>query len=72
MPPLSAPPQAPAAAEAMASSMLRLEVAGAHMSGLRLNHQLTDLGAKMQAAAMTAPVYRECTQDAPVAGRDCS
>ncbi|KAI8468535.1 MAG: hypothetical protein J3K34DRAFT_426766 [Monoraphidium minutum] len=39
-------------------AMLRLVVAGAHMSGLRLNHQLTDLGAKMLAATKTAPVYR--------------
>lgn len=43
----------------MTSAMLRLVVAGAHMSGLRLNHQLTDLGAKMAAATKTAPVYRE-------------
>lgn len=29
------------------------------MSGLRLNHQLTDLGATMLAATKTAPIYRE-------------
>ena len=40
-------------------SMLNLVVAGAHMSGLRLNHQLTDLGAKLLRAVETAPVYRE-------------
>jgi allophanate hydrolase len=49
----------------MASQMLQLVVAGAHMSGLRLNHQLTDLGARMLRAAHTAPVYRERQRAAP-------
>jgi hypothetical protein len=40
------------------SSMLQLVVAGAHMSGLRLNHQLTDLGGHLLRATKTAPVYR--------------
>lgn len=43
----------------MSVAALRLVVAGAHMSGLRLNHQLTDLGAKMLQATRTAPVYRK-------------
>jgi len=37
---------------------LRLAVVGAHLSGLPLNHQLTDLGAKLLQSARTAPVYR--------------
>jgi hypothetical protein len=41
------------------AATLRLVVAGAHMSGLRLNHQLTDLGARLSRATKTAPVYRE-------------
>lgn len=43
---------------AAAGSALRLVVAGAHMSGLRLNHQLTDLGGRLLRATRTAPVYR--------------
>lgn len=36
----------------------RLALAGAHLSGLGLNHQLTDLGAKLVQVVRTAPVYR--------------
>ncbi|HEY5196058.1 MAG TPA: allophanate hydrolase [Solirubrobacteraceae bacterium] len=35
-----------------------LAVVGAHLSGLPLNHQLTDLGATLVEATRTAPVYR--------------
>lgn len=38
--------------------MFRLAVAGAHMSGLPLNHQLTELGAKLVGPVKTAAVYR--------------
>jgi allophanate hydrolase len=37
---------------------VRLAVAGAHMSGLELSHQLTDLGARLVGAELTAPCYR--------------
>ena len=39
-------------------AMFRLAVAGAHMSGLPLNHQLTELGAKLVGPVRTAAVYR--------------
>jgi allophanate hydrolase len=35
-----------------------LAVAGAHLSGQPLNHQLTDRGARLVATTTTAPVYR--------------
>ena len=40
--------------------MMRIEIAvvGAHLSGMPLNPQLTDLGATLLRAASTAPVYR--------------
>ncbi len=37
---------------------VKLAVAGAHMSGLPLNHQLTELGARLVGVELTAPVYR--------------
>lgn len=37
---------------------VQLAVAGAHMSGLPLNPQLTELGARLLRADRTAPVYR--------------
>jgi len=36
----------------------RIAVVGAHLSGLPLNHQLVDRGAKLIATTMTAPDYR--------------
>lgn len=36
---------------------LALAVAGAHLSGLGLNHQLVELGAKLIRTTRTAPVY---------------
>jgi hypothetical protein len=39
---------------------LQLAVAGAHLSGLSLNYQLLDLGAKLVRTVRTAPVYSEC------------
>lgn len=38
--------------------LLNLVVAGAHMTGLPLNHQLIGLGATLVKACKTAPVYR--------------
>lgn len=41
------------------SVMFQLAVAGAHLTGLPLNHQLTELGAKLVRTVRTAPVYSE-------------
>jgi hypothetical protein len=41
------------------SVMFQLAVAGAHLTGLPLNHQLTELGAKLVKTVRTAPVYSE-------------
>jgi allophanate hydrolase len=38
--------------------MLRLVVCGAHLSGLSLNHQLTERGGRLVAATRSAPAYR--------------
>jgi len=37
---------------------VRLAVVGAHLSGLPLNHQLTERGARLVGASRTAPLYR--------------
>ena len=39
-------------------SLIRLAVCGAHMSGLPLNHQLTERGARLARKCRTAPQYR--------------
>jgi allophanate hydrolase len=39
-------------------AMLRVVVCGAHLSGLPLNHQLTERGGRLLAATQTAPRYR--------------
>ena len=52
------PLPAPAAAAAVASGLVRIAVCGAHMSGLPLNHQLTDRGARLVRTCRTAPHYR--------------
>ena len=41
-----------------ATQEITLVVAGAHLSGMALNHELTSLGAKMIAATKTAPGYQ--------------
>uniref|UniRef100_A0A383W6A3 Allophanate hydrolase C-terminal domain-containing protein n=1 Tax=Tetradesmus obliquus TaxID=3088 RepID=A0A383W6A3_TETOB len=38
--------------------MFQLAVAGAHLTGLPLNYQLTELGAKLVKTVRTAPVYK--------------
>jgi allophanate hydrolase len=52
--PLPAPNPAPLRAPAM----VRVAVCGAHMSGLPLNHQLTERGARLVRSTRTAPQYR--------------
>jgi allophanate hydrolase len=51
--PAVTPAQRPAAPTTM-----RLAVVGAHLSGEPLNHQLTELGARLLRATRTAPCYR--------------
>ena len=51
----------PAAAEAppaVAADELPLAVVGAHLSGQPLNHQLTELGARLLRTCRTAPLYK--------------
>ena len=40
------------------TSTVKVAVVGAHLSGMPLNHQLTDKGARLVRATRTAPVYR--------------
>jgi allophanate hydrolase len=40
------------------AEVIPIVVCGAHMSGLPLNHQLTELGATLKAQCKTAPCYR--------------
>jgi allophanate hydrolase len=52
-------PEAVGSADApILSGQMRLAVCGAHMSGLPLNHQLTERGARLVSAVQSAPVYR--------------
>ncbi|MBI3515430.1 MAG: allophanate hydrolase [Proteobacteria bacterium] len=44
--------------EARAAGCIRLAVVGAHLSGLPLNHQLIERGARLVGARLTAPLYR--------------
>ena len=44
--------------QASGSAMIRVAVCGAHMSGLPLNHQLTERGARLARKGRTAPQYR--------------
>jgi len=58
---LGATPHALPAAETLstlASSQIRVAVVGAHLSGLALNPQLIERGARLVAATCTAPKYR--------------
>ena len=43
---------------ARASTTVGVVVVGAHLSGMPLNHQLTDIGARLRLATKTAPTYR--------------
>jgi allophanate hydrolase len=40
------------------SAAVKVAVVGAHLSGMPLNHQLTERGARLAGAARTAPLYR--------------
>jgi len=42
----------------LAEDRISIAVVGAHMSGLSLNGQLTELGGRLESAGKTAPVYR--------------
>lgn len=42
----------------MNDQTVKVAVCGAHMSGLPLNHQLTDMGGKLVVKTTTAPCYR--------------
>lgn len=44
--------------DAASGQTIRLAVCGAHMSGLQLNHQLTERGARLARKCRTAPHYR--------------
>ena len=46
-------------AQTFMASMFQIAVAGAHLSGLPLNHQLLELGACLVRSVRTAPVYRK-------------
>jgi allophanate hydrolase len=50
-------PRAPAAAAPAGAGWISLAVVGAHLSGLPLNHQLTERGARLIGARRTAPLY---------------
>lgn len=54
----SGAPAAPKPTPSPEPSRINLVVCGAHLSGLPLNHQLTDLGGVLVQSARTAPRYR--------------
>ncbi len=56
--PSSGPHDKPAEPWPATEGVLQLVVVGAHLSGLPLNGQLTERGARMRRATKTAPVYR--------------
>ncbi len=61
LPPLASGAAAPAAlgaAPTTRAASVRLVVCGAHMSGLPLNHELTERGARLLRRCRTAPRYR--------------
>jgi allophanate hydrolase len=51
-------PPPPMPASGIAHPWIPLAVVGAHLSGMPLNHELATLGARLRAAARTAPSYR--------------
>lgn len=51
-------PQARLSLSTLDADSIRLAVFGAHLSGQPLNHQLTDLGARLVGVSRTAPAYR--------------
>jgi allophanate hydrolase len=56
---LPMPPDAPSfTATTRDTTMVKVAVVGAHLSGQPLNHQLTDLGARLDRSCKTAAVYK--------------
>ena len=55
---LALPPEDAVDAAPAPSGQVRVAVCGAHMSGLPLNPQLTDRGARLVAAVKSAPAYK--------------
>ena len=51
-------PEATPAGEELGDDMMQLVACGAHMSGLPLNHQLTERGARLVRTTRSAPNYR--------------
>jgi allophanate hydrolase len=65
--PVASPITPPEATGATTPALVPLAVAGLHLSGQPLNHQLTDRGARLVATTTTAPAYRLLRLDtAPV------
>ncbi|MFO6420840.1 allophanate hydrolase [Hylemonella sp. W303a] len=56
--PLPAPTPIPGIQTQTAASMVRVAVVGAHLSGMPLNVQLTERGARLLSQTTTAPCYR--------------
>lgn len=54
----SQPPYAPPASDTESEDLIDIVVVGAHLSGMPLNHQLTDLGGKFSRDAWTSGAYR--------------
>jgi allophanate hydrolase len=52
------PPAAGGWRDAAGDASVRIAVVGAHLSGMPLNHQLTERGAQLEGTARTAPDYR--------------
>jgi allophanate hydrolase len=55
---LPLPPAPTAGGTDVAADAIPIAVAGAHLSGQPLNHQLTDLGGRFLRATQTAPAYK--------------
>ncbi len=55
----------PATGHVAATGAVKLAVAGLHLSGQPLNHQLIDLGASLSGTWKTAPVYRVYAVERP-------
>jgi allophanate hydrolase len=56
--PVPSPAPTPVAARGAEPAPVHLAVIGAHLTGMALNGELTDLGARFVAAVRTAPAYR--------------
>ncbi|OWW00335.1 allophanate hydrolase [Rhizobium sp. R693] len=54
----SQPPSVPPTSTTQDADLINIVVVGAHLSGMPLNHQLTDLGGKFSRVAQTSAAYR--------------